>query len=187
MSRRESKNQVLNSNQFLPAAVLQLKTQILVTGTVVVAMYVNMPLLIVQASSPVVNSFSTNRLPNVIPIVAVEFKEVLLSSLVSAYSSETFDNDSDVRAFDSIVDALVATSSLNLKRQPSAIIISDEGFLTLQWVKGDRGLLLVFSGDREATYSVRLPNARYSDNVCEFKLSDIPQQLRNELDLIEAA
>jgi hypothetical protein len=68
------------------------------------------------------------------------------------------------------------------------VLLSDDGVLTLQWRKDDRGLIMIFSGDGTATFSIREPGGFYSTNGIEFHLSEgLPVAVTEFTDSLKSA
>jgi hypothetical protein len=67
-------------------------------------------------------------------------------------------------------------------------MISDDGIVMLQWRSADRGVLLIFTADGTASYSIKRAGGLYSTNREEFPLSDdLPVTVRSEIDTIVAS
>lgn len=44
------------------------------------------------------------------------------------------------------------------------IVISDDGILTIEWHRGDHGVVLLFAGDESVAISFRSPGIGYAEN-----------------------
>lgn len=68
------------------------------------------------------------------------------------------------------------------------IALTEEGILTLQWQSPGKGLMLVFTGDGTATYSIKELGGWYTTDAREFALdSGLPSEVRTAIREIEGA
>ncbi len=71
-------------------------------------------------------------------------------------------------------------------RDQSPSIMLDDGMLALQWRGVNHGVLLVFSGDGTATYSIKRPGGQYATSGVEFQLAgEMPMDVREAIDSLE--
>jgi hypothetical protein len=64
----------------------------------------------------------------------------------------------------------------------AAVILSDDGVVTLRWERGERGVLLIFAGDTRGTYAVRGNGQSYGTNYREFELKNpLPSEARGAI------
>lgn len=68
-----------------------------------------------------------------------------------------------------IEDAYHVIRSINLQKAPK-VEVNTEGLVTLQWQRQDRGILLVFHGDKSFTCSTKEPGMYYIDSYEEFSI-----------------
>ena len=65
--------------------------------------------------------------------------------------------------------AVTLLDSCRLLGRPE-VEVSDDGMVSMEWQKDERGVLLVFAGDGTASYSSRGPDGFYSSRIIEFEV-----------------
>jgi hypothetical protein len=69
-----------------------------------------------------------------------------------------------------------------------AVMLSDDGAVLLQWRKADLGVLLIFTGDGTANFSLKEPGGRYTSGGDEFSIADgLPTEVKAAIDRVVAS
>lgn len=64
---------------------------------------------------------------------------------------------------EAISDAATLIRNNDLQGSPQ-ILLSDDGLLTIEWHRGNRGAMLLFAGDGIVTIAIRRPGVGYAEN-----------------------
>jgi hypothetical protein len=69
-----------------------------------------------------------------------------------------------------------------------SVMLSDDGAVLLQWRKADRGVLLIFTGDGTANFSLKEPGGRYTSGGDEFSIAgSVPTKIKAAIDRVVAS
>jgi len=68
-------------------------------------------------------------------------------------------------------EAIAMVSRLKLARKPVAML-SEDGFLTLQWQSEEQGAALIFAGDGTVSVAVSNSDRFYAESLIEIKVTD---------------
>lgn len=101
-----------------------------------------------------------------------------------AFAFADFDDDGKDIAYASLIEAVDFVLSYNINQIPD-VVFSDEGAVSLEWTTPERGLIVVFSGERIGAFSNRESQGLYSSRIEEFDLDqEIPKDLMDRLVLL---
>jgi len=81
------------------------------------------------------------------------------------------DADAKATADQATTDAIQIVRRENLAGNPN-LYFAEDGFLSLQWKKGDLGAALIFSGDAKVSIALRKPGRYYSDSGAEIDVAE---------------
>jgi hypothetical protein len=112
--------------------------------------------------------------------------ETVTLRIETAYRLATIEEDAREIAKAAVADAKGFSVRHRFASDP-IILVSDDGVLTLQWRRENRGVMVIFTGDHTATYSVKEPGGYYASNGQEFDLAGaLPVDLRRAIDSLVA-
>jgi hypothetical protein len=111
----------------------------------------------------------------------------LPAGIEAAFPSASVDPEYEEVARHATSDATVLARREFPTSHP-VIELAEDGVLTLQWQSESKGLIIVFTGDGTATYSVKELGGRYATNGTEFELkAGLPAGARAAIEEIEGA
>jgi hypothetical protein len=119
--------------------------------------------------------------------VSVAVHSALAKRIRTEYESTQLDRDAAEAARRAVNDA-IRFVDFNLPGGEPLVMLSDDGVLSLQWRLGDRGVMLVFTGDATGTYSIKEPGGFYATGAEDFPLErGLVEKVRAAMDNQAAA
>jgi hypothetical protein len=95
----------------------------------------------------------------------------LAKRIRAVYENTELDEDAVGSTRRAVNDA-IRFVDFSLPRGEPLVMLSDDGVLSLQWRLGNRGVMLVFTGDGTGTYSIKEPEGSYAVGAKDFRLED---------------
>jgi hypothetical protein len=106
---------------------------------------------------------------------AVAQANALGQRISAEFAKAAIDADAADAAKAAVADALAVVGRTQLAGSPR-IMFSREGVLTLQWKRDDRGVALLFAGDKAASIAFKRPGQLYAENGLEAPIDeDLPK------------
>lgn len=109
----------------------------------------------------------------------------LFDSVLDAYNCAKIEPGADEDARKAVYQATEYTRQWLCERRPH-VSVSDDGTVTLQWRRGGRGVLLIFTGDNTACYSLKPPGGFYATNGASVPIGrELPDDVMAAIEEIE--
>ena len=111
----------------------------------------------------------------------------LAKKIRAVYEIAELEKDAAEPARRAVNDAIKFVD-FNLPGGEPLVMLSDDGVLSLQWRRGERGVMLLFPGDGTGTYSIKEPGGSYAIGARDFPLeAGLVEEVRAAIDTREAA
>ena len=125
----------------------------------------------------------TNDLPAIVMDVSARALESPVAAAISNAVAKCALDDDARRDAQRAADEAGAFATRELSTDSPRVMIADDGTVMLQWRNADRGVLLLFTGDGTASYSIKHAGGLYATNRAEFSLKDrLPAKVRSAID-----
>jgi hypothetical protein len=113
--------------------------------------------------------------------ISVALESPLAATISKALADASLDDDARQDA-QKAADEARAFANRELSADTPRVMIADDGTVMLQWRDTDRGVLLVFTGDGTASYSIKRAGGLYATSREEFSLKDqLPPRVRSAI------